>query len=367
MIIVLLIGILIVMTVCKLLYQRLWAKELSVELAFHQPYVYAGEWTQLSEKIENRKRFPVSPVEVRFRMKKGIQFREAENTSISDCVYKRDIYSLVGNQRITRTLHLECMKRGLYTIEDVTLVTYPLLQKKIYEKAQPTDAQIYVYAKRTDVSAILRTCESLLGDRESNRKYLEDPFAFASIREYTMQDPMKNINWKASAKTGGLMVNTYTSMQNERMMIYLDIEDRGILKKEHLKEDSISVAATLFQKLLNKGTEVGICVNLYDEEKKDVLYLPPSRKKSQRTRLEQILADDWQDERIADMEKMFEYPLGDAIPVMISKNITEQRVRRIEEFIGSKSRGIWVVPYEKGECPDVHSEQFTFVKREVDR
>ena len=143
----------------------------------------------------------------------------------------------------------------------------------LYENSYLTETQIYVYAKRTDVSDVMRACENLLGDKENNRKYLEDPFAFASIREYTMQDPMKNINWKASAKTGEFMVNTYTSMQNEHMMIYLDIEDKGILKKEHLTEDSISVAATLFQKLLNKGTEVGICVNLYDDARKNVMFV----------------------------------------------------------------------------------------------
>lgn len=367
MIIVLLIGILFSMTICRLLYHRLWSKELSVELAFNQPYVYAGEWTQLFEKIENRKKMPVSPVEVRFRMKKGVQFREAENTSISDYVYKRDIYSLVGNQRITRTLYLLCQKRGTYTIEDVTMVTYSLLQEKLYENSYPTETRIYVYAKRTDVSDVMRACENLLGDKESNRKYLEDPFAFASIREYTMQDPMKNINWKASAKTGELMVNTFTSMQNERMMIYLDIEDKGILKKEHLTEDSISVAATLFQKLLNKGTEVGICVNLYDDERKNVLYLPPSRKKSQRMILEQALAAELPDAQTADFERMFDHPLKDAIPVIISKNITEQKVRKAEEWIGNKTKGIWVVAYEKGDYQDIHSERFAFVKREVAR
>lgn len=355
------------MIIWQMLYQRLWADELSVGFAFKQPYVYAGDCTQLNEKIENRKKIPVSPVEVRFRMKKGIHFRETENTSVSDYVYKRDIYSLLGNQRITRTLYIICPKRGLYTIDDVSLVSYSLLHDKTYEKAVHTDARIYVYAKRTDVSQILRTCENLLGDKESSRKYLEDPFAFASIREYTMQDPMKNVNWKASAKTGELMVNTYTSMQNERMMIYLDIEETGILKKEHLMEDNISVAVTLFQKLLNKGTEVGICVNLYDEEKKKILLLPPSRKKSQRTTLEQTLAKDWEEERVADFEKVLEFPLEDAIPVIISRNVSEQRVRRMEEFIGSKSKGIWVVAYEKGECPNMHSDRFLFVKREVER
>ena len=367
MIAVLLIGMFLAMIIFQKGYKKLWTKELSVEISFKQPYAYAGDWIQLTEKIENRKRMPVSPVEVRFRMKKGIQFRETENTSISDYVYKRDIYSLLGNQRITRTLHMHCQKRGIYTIDDVSAVTYSLLQDRVYKKNPYIDAKLYVYAKRTDVSAVLRTCENLLGEQESNRKYLEDPFAFSSIREYTMQDPMKNINWKASAKTGELMVNTYTSMKNECMMIYLDVEDSGIFKKEHLKEDSISVAATLFQKLLNKGTEVGICVNLYDEERKQILYLPASRKKSQRTMIEQALAEEWQEERVASFERLLEFPFADAIPIFISKSVTEEKVQRVEEFLGNKTKAVWVVPYEKGECPAVCSDRILFVKREVAR
>ena len=246
------------------------------------------------------------------------------------------------------------------------MVAYPLMLNQFYRKGLSTEAQIYVYAKRTNVTDILRASENLLGEQESNRKYLEDPFAFASIREYTMQDPMKNINWKASAKTGDLMVNTYTSVKNEKMMIYLDIEDSGILKQESLREESVSVAATLYQKLLSKGTEVGICINLYDENREKIFCLPPSRSKSHRTELEQTLAVEWKEEVVADFEKMLEIPTRDAIPVIISKNISEQRVREAEALCGKKAKGIWVVVHEPGEIPSVHSNAFLFVKREVE-
>jgi len=56
----------------------------------------------------------------------------------------------------------------------------------------------------------------------------------------------------------------------------------------------------------------------------------------------------------------------DAVPIIISKNITPQRIQKAENLIGSKSRGIWVLPYEFGEVPEVHSSSFLFVKREVD-
>ena len=52
MIIVLLISILIVMFVWKMIYRKLWQKELFVKFAFEQPYVYAGESVQLNEIIE---------------------------------------------------------------------------------------------------------------------------------------------------------------------------------------------------------------------------------------------------------------------------------------------------------------------------
>ncbi len=365
MIAVLLIGVVLLMLIYKAIYRKLWEKDLTVDLAFGQSYVYAGECASLKEKIENHKRMPVSPLEVRFRIKKGLRFQDADNTSVSDFVYKRDIYALLGRQRITRTLQMECQKRGVYAIEDVSMVTYSLLHEDTYRKNLDTDAQIYVYAKRTNVDNVLRAVENLMGAQESDKKYLEDPFAFASIREYTMQDPMKNINWKASAKTGDLMVNTFTSMKNEKMMIYLDVEDNGVLKKEHLIEESISVAATLFQKLLNKGMEAGIAINLHDEEKKTYFYLPFSRSKSNRILLEKTLATNWKENAVTDFEKVLDNSFKDAIPVIISKNITPQRLRKAESLIGNKAKGIWVIPYEIGEVPEVHSSSFLFVKREV--
>ena len=107
------------MFVWKMIYRKLWQKELFVKFAFEQPYVYAGESVQLNEIIENRKKMPVAPLEVRFRVKKGLLFQEIENTYVSDYIYKRDIYALMGTRRITRSISVSCKKRGVYAIEDL--------------------------------------------------------------------------------------------------------------------------------------------------------------------------------------------------------------------------------------------------------
>ena len=112
---------------------------------------------------------------------------------------------------------------------------------------------------------------------------------------------------------------------------------------------------------------MGICINLQDESGTDIFYLEPSRQKGQRTILEQKLADGWTEKEIVDFEKMLEHPFGDAIPVIISKNFSEERVRKAEKWIGKSAKGIWVVPFEEGEWTNVSSEQFLLVKREVNR
>lgn len=40
---------------------------------------------------------------------------------------------------------------------------------------------------------------------EGRRGMVEDPFAFAGMREYDGTDPMNRINWKASARSGNLI------------------------------------------------------------------------------------------------------------------------------------------------------------------
>ena len=99
---------------------------------------------------------------------------------------------------------------------------------------------------------------------------------------------------------------------------------------------------------------------------KNLFYFKPSRTKDARRLLEQKLAEEWEEKDVLPFEKLLECPFGDAIPVIISKNFSEKKKQQIEEFIGSKSRGIWVIPYEKAEAPQITSDRFTVVKREVD-
>ena len=348
---------------CSLYYARRWHVRLTVNLSFSQPAVYAGRNVSFTEEVENRKRLPLPVVEVAFRIPKGVFFADAENIQISDYVYKRDLFTILGMEGITRTYEMNCEKRGFYDVTQVTLRTWNLFFSRARRKELELKEMLTVFAARTDVTDILHPLQTLLGEQISRRRYLEDPFAFASIREYTPQDPMKTLNWKATARTGSMMVNTYASVQNEQVMLYLDVEDTFIIRQEPLVEESISVAASLLSALEAKGLDVGLAVNACPPGEEEPAVFAPGRGREFVSRIERFLAQDF--------TKLKETPFGllpapdqeGRICVFITKNQTRKMADELAARTGEGREGIWVLPVFAGEktdagivssCPDLH-------------
>ena len=363
-------AVLAALAVCLLLwsafYRRNWHKGVGVQLSFPEPAVYCGQEFHLREIIENRKRLPVPVLEIAFRIGKGVQFIGVENITESDYLYKRDVFSLLGMERITRELRLTSVRRGHYVISQAEVSSWSLLFRSRYTCELPETPDIYVYAQRTDVGGILSSIVTILGETESSTKLYEDPFAFSQIREYTPTDPMKYVNWKASAKTGSLMVNSYTSVKSDRIRIFLDTEDRNIRKQEKLTEDGISVAATLLMKLLQKGLEVSLFVNAPGPSAAWTSF-EKVRGRSAQKEIERYLTTDFAAAGSTDFTEMILQNLSpDEIPVIISKNASDPLFQAALAASSEGLPGIWVIPHEKREpVAYASSGSLTVLRREV--
>ena len=387
-------GFLLLTFLWNLYYARHWKTNLMVTLRFLQDFVYAGDQAELTEQIENRKKLVLPVLEVAFHVDKRLAFHDCDNTSVSDFTYKRDIFALLGNQRITRKLTLNCTHRGYYRIDKSYLTSFSLLHRRRASVESPADTELYVYAARTNVSDILVTCERLMGSVQCAKRLFEDPFAYASIREYTVTDPMKTINWKASAKTGGLMVNTFESTHMEKVMLFLDVEDSGILKYEYLTEDSISVAASLAQKMIAKGMEVGLCTNIIPCQHSpepisasagktsaadiavnrnpyslDIFtYLAPAGGRKQLSNIERLLAGHKAEAKTVPLSNVLDSFTGleeDCVLIFISKNALQNQ-QAIETFVGRKQQAVWVIPHPATETCDIHqADNLCLIRRKV--
>lgn len=358
-------GFLLLTVLWNWYYARHWNKNLTVTFRFLQNFVYAGDQAEMTEQIENRKKLVLPILEVSFHVDKKLAFCDFENTIVSDLIYKRDIFALLGNQRITRKLTLNCAHRGHYRINEAYLTSFSLLHGKRLSTEFPADTELYVYAAGTDISDILATCERIMGSVQCAKRIFEDPFAYASIREYTITDPMKTINWKASARTGSLMVNTFESTRMEKIMLFLDVEDSGILKYNYLTEYAISVAASLSRKIIGRGMEVGLFTNISPDSH---TCLTPSNSKKQLSDIERLLAGHKTDSDVAPFSSILDSFTGqpeDYILIFISKN-TLQNQPAIESFVSQAQPAVWIVPHPAAETCDIHpADHIHLIKRGV--
>ncbi len=348
MILILILLVVPVFFIFRRAYAGRWSRDLDFRVRFSAPYVHAGEDVQLFEIIENRKKLPLPILEAAFRIPRGVFFRDTENLVVSDYHYKRDIFSLRGMESVTRTYVLECRSRGRYPVSQASCRAFSLLQSRQYTLDYPQEEILFVYPARADVSRVLSACDSLLGTLESSRRLYEDPFSFASIRDYTVQDPMKTINWKASARTGGLMVNTFTQVQDIRMLIFLDVEDRSIVRNDELHEALISLAATLCEKLTARGQTAGLYVNTAAGG-----HFPPRRGRESLQAIEKFLTQDFQKCDMTDFRSFLENMCAvrkaggvpeDHLLVFLTGRWDDAREEAAKRLISRESKGLLVMP-----------------------
>ena len=110
---------------------------------------------------------------------------------------------------------------------------------------------------------------------------------------------MKNINWKASARMNGLMVNTFSSVRSEQFFLFLDVAEHRIWREEQLTELGISAAATLSQKLICKGLEAGLAVNTDPPA-----LFSPGRARERLRQIEYFLTEDFSEKKMIGLEEL---------------------------------------------------------------
>ena len=261
-----------------------------MEIRFQPEPVFRGEQGFLTETIENDKRLFLPALQAGFAVSRNLSFGQEENTSVSDQSYKRDIFSVAGRQRIIRQVPFEAVRRGYYEICKVDLVTRGILLSGEMYHTIPCSTYLYVYPKKMAGEKRELLFRRISGVYESRKKLLEDPFLFRGIREYTPEDPMNRINWKASARSGSLMVNQHNSAVSGNVCILLDVEDETVWKYEEIHEEGIRLAAAVAESFLSRGIEVGLITNGRDCQEKSEIFLPGQSGRGQREKFLQCLA-----------------------------------------------------------------------------
>ncbi len=176
-------------------------------------------------------------------------------------------------------------RRGAFALARVYLRARSRLGfwQRLWEYPVQTTIHVYPDMKQLGQYALLARTNrlSLLGVRHTRR--IGQDNEFERLRDYTIDDNYKHINWRATARRGKLTVQDYQASQSQRLVFLIDCgrmmtnEAAGLSLLDH----ALNAMLMLSYVALRQGDSVGL-VSFSDEIHS---YLPPRGGMGQMNRL----------------------------------------------------------------------------------
>jgi len=224
-----------------------------------------------------------------------IQFQERDWRMRFDVAFR-------SHHEITYTLRPT--SRGEYTFGHLlAYASSPIgLVRRRFMTGEESTVKVYPsYLHLRHFQLMAATDQSVVGAKKVRR--LGHSMEFEKIKSYVQGDDIRSINWKASARSGDLMVNTYTDARQQLIYCFLD---KGRAMKMpfdglSLLDHSINAALALLNVALTRQDKAGLIT--FSQKLADVV--PADRRSGQLSLLLEALYRQETDFKESDYEALW--------------------------------------------------------------
>ena len=265
LLIVLLVGFLLYV-IQGVIFRKNWAKGLQTNIDFEDPIVREGDKNCLVEVIKNDKLLLLPVLQLKFSITRTFEFPKENNAAVTDQYYRNDYFTCRPYQIITRKYFFKATRRGEYKITSMDIICKDIFMRKSHFASSVEKSSVLVLPARIGRDRLTDDIIRFTGEVVKKIKLNEDPFQFSSIREYQPYDPMNHINWKATAKSDFLQVNTFDSTDRKNIVILLNLDMNLVRNSEDLAEWSIRIASCLSDYFIGEQIPVALYTNGTDYE-----------------------------------------------------------------------------------------------------
>jgi len=171
---------------------------------------------------------------------------------------------VLGGEVVRIRYKARSMRRGRFELRRVVLeIEHPFLAwRSVGEVEVDVVVEVRQRLRRlTKVETVRGVAKSPIPDVDVSKIGVPGT-DFREIRDYVPGDPMKFVNWKATARRGKLMVNQYEVEGKKAVWIFLDANDYMTFGKSvrNYLECGIEIANALAYHFLSRGHKVGLYV-----------------------------------------------------------------------------------------------------------
>ena len=186
--------------------------------------------------------------------------------------------SLLPYQRVTWKYRVRCRARGYHRIGPARLRSGDMFGLTSAEKNVTDVDYLLVYPRIVDLRRMLNLWERPLGTGRGRRFIQDDPSRFVGLREYLPTDPLKHIDWKATARHGRLESRIFEPAATRYMLIALNARTGDAAwqgSNRRLFERAVTVAASVAEYARNEDYTFGLVSNAIASYSSKWMSVPP--------------------------------------------------------------------------------------------
>ena len=238
---------------------------LKISRSIDKDRIMLGEEFTLTTTIENNKRLPISFLTLSEKMPMAIEFASDSNqVKEGTDLWHLSKYTISWYERKRRIYKLKCNQRGAYILRDINVTVGDLFGFSVETIPEEDFLEFLVYPRLMNMDNFQFANTNFQGDNYVKRWIHQDPLFIKGIREYNVEDRMKDIHWKSSLKMDKLMVKEYDFTSDRELTIILSAQCGepfwGSIQPV-LIENGVKIAASLASIAIKQGVPSGMWTN----------------------------------------------------------------------------------------------------------
>lgn len=260
-------GLAFVVAVTARLWSALSLEEINYTLGSETTHAFIGDEVELVLNIENRKPLPIPWLRISEFIPKGLEIvgREDEFIDYMGGTPLDETVSLGRYERLRRRHKLRAVSRGHYHFGPSDLVSGDLFGLYVRKDGIVRHKwNLIVYPDTKPLPELELSTARPIGDTKHRIPVWRDPTRPAGIREYRPGDPVKTIDWKATARRNDLFVRVFDPSVSQYAVVLVEgtTTDRpweGF--RLDVLEALASCAGSVSKHCIDHGFRTGLIVN----------------------------------------------------------------------------------------------------------
>ena len=248
------------------LWERYCFRKVSFERRVGRGRAFIGDTVDYSVSLTNDKPLPLIWVEAQDPFPEGLELPGAvvRGASLETNRHYSITTSLLPYQRATWNFRMRCARRGYHRIGPVRMRSGDIFGFASTETRQSSVSNLLVYPRVIDLDSLVTPPQHPFGASHGGLPLFHDTSRFRGTREYHPEDPMKHIDWKATARARRLQTRIFEPAVSMNVVVALNGSTSDYVwlgTNRRLFERAVTAAASAMVLADRSGYSYGLISN----------------------------------------------------------------------------------------------------------